>query len=113
MAFVIVDDYSRYTWVYFLAHKNDALPTFVNHCKKVQNEKGLVIVSIRSDHGGEFEGGEFEGDEFKDFCNEKGLDHNFLTPRTPQQNGVVERKNYTLKEMARTMLCKNNLPKNF
>lgn len=70
---MIVDDYSRYTWVYFLAHKNDALLAFGNHCKKVQNEIGLVIVSIKSDHGGEF-----EGDEFENFCNEKGLDLNFL-----------------------------------
>ncbi|WRX18659.1 Integrase [Theobroma cacao] len=106
--FVIVDDYSRYTWVYFLAHKNDALPAFVNYYKKVENEKGLAIVSIRSDHGGEF-----EGDEFENFCNENGLDHNFFAPRTPQQNGVVERKNRTLKVMARTMLCENNIPKYF
>ena len=46
-------------------------------------------------------------------CNEHGYDHNFSVPRTPQQNGVVERKNRTLKEMARTMLCENNLPKYF
>ena len=47
------------------------------------------------------------------FCNEHGYDHNFFAPRTPQQNGVVERKNRTLKEMARIMLCENNLPKYF
>ncbi|WRX11175.1 Integrase [Theobroma cacao] len=106
--FVIVDDYFRYTWVYFLAHKNYALPAFISHCRKVENEKGLSIVSIRSDHGGEF-----KRDEFENFCNEKGSDHNFSAPRTPQQNGVIERKNQTLKEMARTMLCENNLPKYF
>ncbi|WRX20691.1 Integrase [Theobroma cacao] len=106
--FVIVDDYSRYTWVYFLTHKNDALSTFISHCRKVENEKGLAIVSIRSDHGGEF-----ESEEFEKFFNEKGLDHNFSAPKTPQQNGVVERKNRTLKEMAQTMLCENNLPKYF
>ncbi|WRX23682.1 Integrase [Theobroma cacao] len=87
-SFVIVDDYSRYTWVYFLAHKYDALPAFISHCRKVENEKGLAIVSIRCDHGGEF-----KGDEFENFCNEKGLDHNFSAPRTPQQNGIIERKN--------------------
>ncbi|WRX16232.1 Integrase [Theobroma cacao] len=104
----IVDDYSRYTWVYFLAHKNDALSAFISHCRRVENEKGLAIVSIRSDHGGEF-----KSDEFEKFCNEKGLNHSFSAPRTPQQNGVVERKNRTFKEMARTMLCENNLPKYF
>ncbi|WRX08492.1 Integrase [Theobroma cacao] len=76
--------------------------------KKVENDKRLVIVSIRSDHGGEF-----EGDEFENFCNEKWLDHNFSELRTPQQNGVIKRKNRTLKEMARTMLCENNLSKYF
>lgn len=86
--FVIVDDYSRYTWVCFLTYKNDALPAFINHYRKAENEKGFFIVSIRSDHGGKF-----KGDEFENYCNEKGLDHNFSTPRTPQQNGVVERKN--------------------
>ena len=91
--FVIVDDYSRFTWVYFLAHKDEALHTFIRHCKKVQNEKGLTLLSVRSDHGGEFENHGFET-----FCNEHGYDHNFFAPRTPQQNGVVERKNCTLKK---------------
>ena len=47
------------------------------------------------------------------FCNENGFGHNFSTPKTFQQNGVVERKNGTLKEKARTMLCENNLSKYF
>ena len=105
---LFVDDYSRFTWVYFFAHKDEALHTFIRHCKKVQNEKGLTLISVRSDHGGEFENHDFET-----FCNEHGYDYNFFAPRTPQQNGVVERKNRTLKEMARTMLCENNLPKYF
>ncbi|WRX25593.1 Integrase [Theobroma cacao] len=103
-----IGDLDMYTCVYFLAHKNDALPAFISHCRKVENEKGLAIVSIRSDHGGEF-----EGDKFENFCYEKGLDHNCYAPKTPQQNGVVERKNQTLKEKARTMLCENNQPKYF
>ena len=86
--FVIVDDYSRFTWVYFFAHKDEALYTFIRHCKKVQNEKGLTLISVRSDHGDEFENHGFET-----FCNEHGYDHNFSALKTPQQNGVVERKN--------------------
>ncbi|THV56149.1 transposase, partial [Flagellimonas alvinocaridis] len=58
-------------------------------------------------------GKEFENTPFQTFCVENGIDHNFSAPRTPQQNGVVERKNRTLEEMARTMLCENNLPKYF
>ena len=58
--FVIVDDFSRFTWVYFLAHKDDALHTFIKHYKKVQNEKCLTLVNIKSDHGGKFENYDFE-----------------------------------------------------
>ena len=54
---------------------------------------------IRSDHGKEFENYKFDG-----LRRDHGLDHNFFAPRTPQQNGVVERKNRTLEEMARYML---------
>ena len=74
----------------------------------MQNEKGYTITSIRSDHGGEFDNLALEN-----FCNENGFEHNFSSPRTPQQNGVVERKNRTLQEMARTMLNENDLPKYF
>ena len=54
-AYVLVDDYSRYTWVCFLAHKNDAFKVFENFAKIVQKEKSFYITFIRSDHGTEFE----------------------------------------------------------
>ena len=66
-AFVIVDDFSRYTWVLFLAHKNDVFHEFSKLCRKIQNEKGFTISCIRSDHGREFENVEFES-----FCDEQG-----------------------------------------
>nr|CAN82044.1 hypothetical protein VITISV_020597 [Vitis vinifera] len=69
---------------------------------------GFTITYIRSDHRREFENIDFE-----EYCNEHGINHNFSAPITPQQNGVVERKNRTLQEMARTMLNENNLPKYF
>ena len=65
----------------------------------IQNEKGLNIVSIRSDHGGEL-----QNESFENFCEENGIRHNFIAPRTPQQNGVMERKNRSLEEGARTLL---------
>ncbi|KAH9687354.1 Integrase catalytic domain-containing protein [Citrus sinensis] len=107
-AFVIVDDYSRYTWVLFLVNKDDALDAFKVLYKKLQNEKGRDIICIRSDHEGEFENYAFEN-----FCNNLGIKHQFSSPRTPQQNGVVERKNRSIQEMARTMLNENSLPKYF
>ena len=107
-AFVLVDDFSRFTWVLFLTNKNDVFSEFQKFCKMVQNEKGSSIIKIRSDYGGEF-----ENEVFESFCEENGFQHNFSFPRTPQQNRVVERKNRTLQEMARIMLCESNLPKHF
>ena len=47
------------------------------------------------------------------FCDEHGIEHNFSTPRTPQQNGIVERKNISLDEISRTLLNDSPLPKYF
>ncbi|XP_050902203.1 uncharacterized protein LOC127112050 [Lathyrus oleraceus] len=84
-----------YTWTFFLVQKNDAFKAFKKYAKQVQNEKSLTIASIRSDHGGEFQNA-----SFKEFCEEHGIFHNFSAPRTPQQNGAVERKNRSLVELA-------------
>ena len=89
-----------------LSQKNEAFYEFSKFCNKVQNEK--CFTCIRSDHGREFENIDFEY-----YCNKHDINHNFSAPRTPQQNGVVERKNRSLQEMARTMLNENNLPKYF
>jgi len=75
---------------------------------QVQSEKELKILKVRSDHGGEF-----ENEPFEIFCEKHGVIHEFSSPRTPQQNGVVERKNRSLQEMARTMIHENNLAKHF
>ena len=107
-ALVIVGDYSRFTWTLFLTHKSDAFHAFKKLAKVIQNKKNLKIASIRSDHGGEFENKDFES-----FCDEHGIEHNFSAPRTPQQNGVVERKNRSLEEIARTLLNDIFLPKYF
>ena len=85
---VVVDDFSRYFWVEFLREKSEACDKMERLCKRLQNEKGVLIVKIRSDHGKEFENAKFEA-----FCSEHGIKKEFLAPKTPQQNGVVERKN--------------------
>nr|KYP55915.1 Retrovirus-related Pol polyprotein from transposon TNT 1-94 [Cajanus cajan] len=105
---VIVDDYSRFTWVMFLANKSEAFNDFKKFAKLVQNEKNTNITSIRSDHGGEF-----QNVLFQKICEEHDINHNFSAPRTPQQNVVVERKNRSLEELARTMLNETKLPKHF
>ena len=76
---VIVDDYSRFIWVLFLAHKIDTFSTFVKYFKKISNKKGTTIISIRSDHSSEF-----NNSLFKNFYNENEIKHNFSAPRTPQ-----------------------------
>ena len=50
--FVIVDDFSRFTWTIFLTNKSDSFIEFSHFCKQIKNEKDLKIVKIRSDHGG-------------------------------------------------------------
>ena len=105
---VIVDDYSRFTWVSFLSHKNDTLSTFSKLYRQMSNEKNLRTIKIRSDHGTEF-----ENQDFDKFYTENKIDHNFFTPKTLQQNGVVERKNRTLIDKARTILCETGMPKYF
>ncbi|GJX46187.1 retrovirus-related pol polyprotein from transposon TNT 1-94 [Tanacetum coccineum] len=106
---VIVDDYSRYTWTRFLKDKTEAFDQFEIFSRKIQNQLGCSIVSIRTDHGREFN----NEVQFGEFCNANGITHNFSALRTPQSNGVVERKNRTLQEMSRTMLNEQSLPQNF
>ncbi|KAG9457652.1 hypothetical protein H6P81_002160 [Aristolochia fimbriata] len=88
--------------------KLDTFKVFVSLCKRLMNDKNTVIgkiIRIRSDHGREF-----ENSQFAQFCENKGISHEFSAPKTPQQNGVVERKNRTLQEMARAMINAKNLP---
>ncbi|GJR87192.1 retrovirus-related pol polyprotein from transposon TNT 1-94 [Tanacetum coccineum] len=106
---VIVDDYSRYTWTRFLKHKNEAFDHFEILSKNIQVQKGCPIISIRTDHGREFD----NEVQFGAFCDANGITHNFLAPHTPQSNGVVERKNRTLQEMSRTMLDEQSIPQKF
>ncbi|MCH86050.1 retrovirus-related pol polyprotein from transposon tnt 1-94 [Trifolium medium] len=107
-AFVVVDDYSRYTWIKFIREKSDTFEVFKDLCIQLQREKDLLIVKIRSDHGREFENA-----RFNEFCTSEGIKHEFSSAITPQQNGVVERKNRTIQESARVMLHAKNPPYHF
>jgi transposase InsO family protein len=96
---VIVDDYSRFTWVFFLQKKSQTQETLKKFLRHAQNEFGLRIKKIRSNNGTEFKNSQIEG-----FLEEEGIKHEFSSPYTPQQNVVVERKNRTPLDMARAML---------
>jgi transposase InsO family protein len=105
---VIVDDYSRFTWVFFLQEKSQTQDTLKGFLRWTQNEFRLRIKKIRSDNEMEFKNSQIEG-----FLEEDGIKHEFSSPYTPQQNGVVERNNRTLLNMARTMLDEYKTPDRF
>ncbi|GJY25063.1 retrovirus-related pol polyprotein from transposon TNT 1-94 [Tanacetum coccineum] len=96
---VIVDEYSRYTWVYFLKKKSHAAEMIMSFIRMVENQNDVKVRQIRTDNGIEFTNSKVES-----FCDEKGISQNFSSPYTPEQNGVAERKNKTLIEATRTML---------
>ncbi|WVZ80760.1 hypothetical protein U9M48_028213 [Paspalum notatum var. saurae] len=96
---VIVDDFSRFTWVFFLHDKVEVLETLKKFMRRAQNEFEVKIKKIRSNNGREFKNTGVE-----EFLDEEGINHEFSAPYPPQQNGVVERNNRTLIDMARTML---------
>ena len=101
---VVVDDYSRFTWVIFLRHKSETkteIPSLLNKLAVMKNDKVSII---RTDHGTEF-----VNQYITEFCTSKGIQHQLSSVRTPQQNGVAERKNRTLKEAARSMLAETEL----
>jgi hypothetical protein len=85
--------------VFFLQEKSQTQETLKGFLRRAQNEFGLRIKKIRSDNGTEFKTSQIEG-----FLEDEDIKHEFSSPYTPQQNGVVERKNSTLLDMARTML---------
>ena len=75
---VVVDDFSRYSWVDFLREKSEACDKMERLCKRLQNEKGVPIVRIRSDYGKEFENAKFEA-----FYNEYDIKKEFSAAKTP------------------------------
>ncbi|WVZ58847.1 hypothetical protein U9M48_009073, partial [Paspalum notatum var. saurae] len=105
---VVVDDFSRFSWVFFMEFKDEAFGFVRDLVLRLRNESHKAMRAIRSDNGGEF-----KNSRFKSFCLDQGLEHQFSSPYTPPQNGVVERKNRTLVEMARTMLDEHRTPRCF
>jgi transposase InsO family protein len=98
---VIVDDYSRFTWEFFLQDKSKTLEVLKKFLRRAQNKFDAKVKKIRSDNGTKFKNTQIE-----DFLDEEGIKHEFSAPYTPQQNGVAKRKNRTLIEMTRIMLDK-------
>jgi hypothetical protein len=105
---VIVDDFSCFTWFFFLQDKSETQGILKRFLKRAQNEFELKVKKIRSDNGSEFKNLQVE-----EYLEEEGIKHEFSAPYTPQQNGVVERKNRTLIDTARMMLGEYKTPERF
>ena len=93
---LFVDDYTRMIWIYFLDQKSEEFSFFVddNQMKTLRTNRG----------------GEFIYKPFMQYCKENGIQRQLIVQRAPQQNGVAERKNRTIEEMARSMLKGKGLP---
>nr|GEX65574.1 putative ribonuclease H-like domain-containing protein [Tanacetum cinerariifolium] len=102
---VVTDDYSRFTWVFFLATKDETSSILKTFITGLENQLSLKVKVIRSDNRTEF-----KNHDLNQFCRMKGIKREFSVPRTPQQNRIVERKNKTLIKAARTMLADSLLP---
>ena len=96
---LLIDDYTRMTWVTFLKEKSKYFENFKIFKAMVENETNQKIKCLRSDNGGEF-----ISKQFNEFCDIHGIKRQFSAAKTPQQNGVVERKNRKIQEATRTML---------
>nr|GEU69657.1 putative reverse transcriptase domain-containing protein [Tanacetum cinerariifolium] len=105
---VVTDHFFRFTWTFFLKTKDETSGILKNFITEIENLKDLKVKIIRCDNGGEF-----KNKEMNEFCTRKGIKKEFSNARTPQQNGVAERRNKTLIEAARTMLADAKLPVTF
>ncbi|GJZ64020.1 putative ribonuclease H-like domain-containing protein [Tanacetum coccineum] len=105
---VITDDCTRFSWVFFLASKDETSGILQNFIRQIENQLNHRVKIIRSDNGTEF-----KNRDMLEFCGNKGIKQEYSNARTPQQNRVAERMNRTLIEAARTMLADSLLPTTF
>ncbi|GKC23718.1 putative ribonuclease H-like domain-containing protein [Tanacetum coccineum] len=105
---VVTDDYSRFTWVFFLTTKDETSGILKSFITEIENLVDKKVKIFRCDNGTKF-----KNRVMSEFCKEKGVKKEFSATRTPQQNSVAERRNRTLIEAARTMLADSKLPTTF
>jgi hypothetical protein len=105
---LVVDDFSRFMWIELLKTKDEALHFLKKIKQRAEVDQEGRLKGIRTDRGGEF-----NSNMFTAFCTEQGIKHFTTTPYSPQQNGVVERRNQTVVEMARCMMKSKGVPSRF
>eukprot|EP00253_Pinus_taeda_P002029 PITA_02029 len=97
-----IDDFSRYTWMYLLRNKSEVFVHFENFKALVKTQSERKIKALLIDNGGEY-----VNTRLQNLCLQSNIQLQYIVPYTPQQNGVPERKNLSLKEMASCMLYDN------
>ncbi|GJU98603.1 putative ribonuclease H-like domain-containing protein [Tanacetum coccineum] len=105
---VITDDFNRFSWVFFLRTKDETSGILKDFIRQIENQLNQKVKTIRYDNGIEF-----KNRDFIEFCGSKGINREYSNARTPQENGVAERKNRIFIEAARTMLADSFLPNTF
>ncbi|GJT20699.1 putative ribonuclease H-like domain-containing protein [Tanacetum coccineum] len=105
---VITDDFSRFSWVFFLRTKDETSGILKDFIRQIENQLNKKVKTIRCDNGTKF-----KNRDMIEFCGSKGIKMEYSNARSPQQNGVAERKNRTLIEATRTMLADSFLPNTF
>ncbi|KAK2365584.1 putative mitochondrial protein [Trifolium repens] len=103
-----IDDYTRHVWLYLIEKKSEVFTKFKKFKILVEKQSGYSVKKLRTDGGGEY-----TSLEFAKFCEEEGIVHEVTAPYTPQHNGVAERKNRSIMNMARSMLKGKNMPHKF
>ena len=104
-ALTFINDVSKYCWVYFLKHKYEVFDLFKVFRALVENQSRRKIMILGYENGGEY-----VNSKFIHYCKYVGIQMQHSIPYTPQQNGVAERKNRSLKEMATFMMEAKTLP---
>jgi transposase InsO family protein len=102
---LLVDDLSRYMWVVILDGKGEAADAIRSAQAAAEAECGRKLRMLCSDNGGEFTTAEFAS-----YCADEGVQRHYSAPYSPQQNGVVERRNHTVVGMARALLKQRGMP---
>lgn len=105
---LVVDDYNRFMWIELIKSKDEAYSQFRKIKSMAEAEGGCKLRAFRSDRGGEF-----NSTEFKEYCSDQGVKHYTTAPYSPQQNGVVERRNQSVVEMARCLMKSMGVPASF
>ena len=102
---LLVDDYSRFMWLSLLPSKDAAATAIKNIQAAAERKSGKKLLMLRTDRGGEF-----AASDFVNYCAQLGIRRQLTLPYTPQQNGIVERRNQTVVGTARSMMKAKSLP---